>query len=374
MPESLLLHGDCLDRLRALPDASVHACVTDPPYDLVSIVKRFGKADAAPAKSTHTGVYTRSSRGFMGQTWDATGIAFRPDVWREVYRVLRPGGYLLAFGGTRTYHRMAAAVEDAGFDVRDCLMWIYGSGFPKSHSAGDGWGSALKPAWEPIVVARTPLDGTIAGNMQTHGTGAMNIDGCRVPHADAADFDAHRRMVEAIKARGGSMGHSWKNSSDLSGANDVSTAGRWPANVILACDVNCAGDAHAPGCPVAMLDAQQEGASRYFNVLPIEADDYTPLFYVAKASRRERETGCESLPAQADGARNHHPTLKPVALLRHLVRLVTVRGGVVLDPFMGSGSTGVAAMHEGAHFIGIEREDAYMPIAQARVAHAKGTR
>lgn len=373
MPESLLLHGDCLDRLRALPDASVHACVTDPPYDLVSIVKRFGKADAAPAKATHTGVYTRSSRGFMGQTWDATGIAFRPDVWREVYRVLRPGGYLLAFGGTRTYHRMATAVEDAGFDVRDCLMWIYGSGFPKSHSAGNGWGSALKPAWEPIVVARTPLDGTIAGNMQAHGTGAMNIDGCRVPSTDAPTGTGGQRASRLPgDTRTNAAAGLYAASAGVGYAPSV--LGRWPANVILACDVNCAGDAHAPGCPVAMLDAQQEGASRYFNVLPIEADDYTPLFYVAKASRRERETGCESLPAQADGARNHHPTLKPVALLRHLVRLVTVRGGVVLDPFMGSGSTGVAAMHEGAHFIGIEREDAYMPIAQARVAHAKGTR
>ena len=389
MSDTLLLLGDCIDRLRALPAASVSACVTDPPYHLTTIVQRFGKQDAAPVRVPEggSGVYARGSRGFMGQTWDGGDIAFQPDVWREVFRVLSPGGYLLAFSGTRTYHRMTVAIEDAGFEIRDCIGWHYGSGFPKSHAvernvppehaaAWKGWGTALKPAWEPIVMARVPVEGTVAATVLRYGTGAINIDACRVPHASAADFDAHRKTVEAIKARGGSMANSWKNSSDLSNANDVTAAGRWPANVILSHAADCDDAGCAPGCPVAAMDAQSggEGASRYFNTLPVEADDAVTFIYAAKAARKEREEGCDGLPASDAGFRNGHPTVKPVAVMRHLVRLVTPPGGVVLDPFTGSGSTGVAAVREGVHFVGIEREAAYMEIAKARIAHAKASR
>ena len=438
--ETMLLAGDCLARMRELPDASVHAVVTDPPYHLTSIVERFGSADAAPAKSEGpTGVYARASRGFMGQTWDGGDIAFRPELWREVLRVLKPGGYLLAFGGTRTYHRMTVAIEDAGFSIRDCIGWHYGSGFPKSLSVsaaidkaagatrevvgtgrgrtgalaqphggsvhsddnyqwpGDynitapatadacrwqGWGTALKPAWEPIVVARAPFPGTVAGNVLKHGTGAMNIDGCRVPAA-AGD--------EPLKWEHG-RGMGFHGAEDRGPCAAGTSAGRWPANVLLSCPPDCDDDTHAPGCPCAALDAQHDGASRYFNRLPIEADDFVPFFYAAKASRKEREEGCDDVPPRpvpslevkvgrespragagrtAMTLRNHHPTVKPAAVMAWCVRLVTPPGGVVLDPFMGSGSTGIGAVREGVNFIGIEREADYMEIARARIEHAK---
>ncbi len=176
--------GDCLDVLTALRDSSVDSVVCDPPYHLVSIVKRFGAKNAAKAKVGKTGAYARASAGFMGKQWDGGDIAFRVELWTQVLRVLKPGGHLLAFSGTRTYHRMGCAIEDAGFDVRDQIGWAYGSGFPKSHNAGHGWGSALKPAWEPIVLARKQLIGTIAENVAEYGTGAINIDGCRVDTAD----------------------------------------------------------------------------------------------------------------------------------------------------------------------------------------------
>jgi site-specific DNA-methyltransferase (adenine-specific) len=348
--------------MRALPEASIDAVVCDPPYELA----------------------------FMGKAWDGTGLTFRPETWREVLRVLKPGGYLLAFSATRTYHRMTCAIEDAGFEIRDCIGWHYGSGFPKSldvarsiegakvgrgarYSAADpnlsvdsgavstpgkqwkdasartmsdgeqawtggkvnvtdpaalswqGWGTALKPAWEPVVVARKPLEGTVAANVLKHGTGAMNIDGGRVE------------------------------------------GGRWPANVILSHDPDCGEDGCAPGCPCAAMDAQSDSASRFFNNLPIEADDLVPFFYAAKASRKERNAG---LPEETPCT---HPTVKPVAVMRHLVRLVTRKGGVVLDPFMGSGTTGVAAVLEGLNFIGIDLSDEYLTIARARIAHHGGS-
>jgi DNA modification methylase len=271
--EGITLHpGDCLDVLAAMADASVDSCVCDPPYHLTSIVKRFGAPDAAPAKEGKTGAYARASRGFMGKQWDGGDIAFRTDVWAHVLRVLKPGGHLLAFSGTRTYHRMTCAIEDAGFEIRDQIGWAYGSGFPKSHDvskgidraagaereivgvagrsgsrracmAGDfkggeyfateastdeaaqwqGWGTALKPAWEPIVLARKPLIGTVAQNVLAHGTGAINIDGCR---------------VEAEKSTGWS-GNGRKDGLTvdiLSGSHSSGEArpveGRWPANIV----------------------------------------------------------------------------------------------------------------------------------------------
>ena len=176
-----LLEGDCLARLDELPENSIDSVVTDPPYHLTSIVKRFGKPNSAPAQFGTDGAYARASRGFMGKEWDGGDIAFRPELWAKVLRVLKPGGHVLAFSGSRTYHRMAVAIEDAGFEIRDCVMWLYGSGFPKSHNwdkdgAFKGYGTALKPAWEPIVLAMRPLDGTLAHNAETWGVAGMNID------------------------------------------------------------------------------------------------------------------------------------------------------------------------------------------------------
>jgi len=246
-----------------------------------------------------------------------------------------------------------------------------------------GWGTALKPAHEPIVVARKPLDSTVSENVLAHGTGALNIDGTRVAYASEADFAKLAAGVQAIKARGGSMENSWKNSSDLSGANDASTIGRWPPNILLnhspECGAECAED-----CPVPEMDRQgdKDGASRFF-----------PCFkYEAKAGRKERERGCESLPvktgAQAvdreegsDGlnspragagrtaaaVRNSHPTVKPVELMRWLVKLVTPPNGTVLDPFTGSGTTGMACMLESFQFVGFEQSAEYIAIAEARI-------
>ena len=345
--DARLYVGDCIEVMAEMDAESVDAVVCDPPYGLE----------------------------FMGKAWDRYAppeFAAWCETWaREALRVLKPGGHLLAFGGTRTYHRLTCGIEDAGFQVRDCLSWLYGSGFPKSLNLDgewQGWGTALKPGWEPCVVARKPLTGTVAENVQAHGTGAINVDGCRIPHASEADLAQHAAGVAAIKARGGSMANSWKNSSDLSGANDVKPGGRWPANVVL--------DEQA----AAMLDAQsgditttriekpskvQEGKGWSRTLEDRGARGYTDnggasrFFYTAKASRSDRST---------NGANNTHPTVKPTDLMRWLVRLVTPPGGVVLDPFAGSGTTLVAARAEGVRCIGIEREDEYAQIVAARLS------
>ena len=398
--------GDCLDVLKTLPDASVDAVVTDPPYEL----------------------------GFMGKKWDAAGIAYSVPLWTEALRVLKPGGHLLAFGGTRTYHRMAVAIEDAGFEVRDSLHWVYGSGFPKSldvskaidKAAGaerkivgrgkgvgakdptsfgnghnpeyditapatdaakewSGWGTALKPAHEPVVVARKPLIGTVAANALAHGTGALNIDGCRVEYASASDMDRARVPQPSFNSPTGTV-YGFKAGEGRNGDVFDPSKGRWPPNILLSHTPEC-GEACAEDCAVAEMDRQSGthsphhqrhanggngqtlgvmagvtgqsypdsgGASRFF-----------PVFrYQAKASRSERERGLN------EGQKASHPTVKPVELMRWLVRLVTPRGGVVLDPFTGSGTTGVAAMLEGFRFVGIEREPEYHAIATARINHA----
>jgi DNA modification methylase len=418
-----LLHGDCLERLKELPDCSVHACVTDPPYGL----------------------------SFMGKAWDYD--VPQAEVWREVLRVLKPGGHLLAFAGTRTQHRMAVQIEDAGFEIRDLIAWVYGSGFPKSldvskaidkldakddqerrrlrftawvrgtgvtsrqidkttgtnmgghyttaasqpaimtrehleacrHLLGDvpewvereadirsvesqnfkarevvghatdvagngsviglgstrsmatayditapatpaaqqwsGWGTALKPALEPITVARKPLGGTVAENVLRHGTGALNVDGCRVGTSKKVPASAST-TPNAIYGKGlGSLG------TGATGSGFDPNVGRWPANLIH----------DGSDDPCALLG------------------DAARFFYCAKASKADR------------GAENVHPTVKPTELMRYLVRLVTPPGGVVLDPFMGSGSTGKAAVLEGFRFIGIEREAEYLEIARGRI-------
>lgn len=315
--ESILLHGDCLEVLRTLPDNSVDSIVTDPPYGL----------------------------SFMGKKWDYDVPA--SEVWAECLRVLKPGGHLLAFAGTRTQHRMAVRIEDAGFEIRDMIAWVYGSGFPKSHNLKDewqGWGTALKPALEPITMARKPLIGTVAENVIAHGTGAINIDGCRVPGALEGD------PMRFFKSNGGAF------VAKFDTAPMVRTEGRWPANLI-----------HDGSEPADLLG------------------DAARFFYCAKASKKDRDEGLERFEtttkagsgALRDGGRdtkaraNIHPTVKPTDLMRYLCRLVTPPNGTVLDPFMGSGSTGKAAKLEGFAFIGIEREADYLEIAKARIEAAK---
>lgn len=242
--------SDCLDVLATLPESSVDSVVCDPPYHLVSIVKRFGAKNAAKAKVGKTGAYARASAGFMGKQWDGGDIAFRVELWAQVLRVLKPGGHLLAFSGTRTYHRMVCAIEDAGFDVRDQIGWAYGSGFPKSHNAGGGWGSALKPAWEPIVLARKQLIGTIAENVAEYGTGAINIDGCRVDTADNLSGGAYTGSqrhdgTKNWRYKNGGAGRSPLPGDEREGAalgmfqlgkivdkEFVQPIGRWPANIV----------------------------------------------------------------------------------------------------------------------------------------------
>lgn len=382
-----LYHGDCLEVLTELSEASVDAVVTDPPYDLTA-----GKKGGTGAASVNlSSPYGRSrigtgngAGGFMGQSWDATGVAFDPETWRQVARVLKPGGHLLAFGGSRTWHRLAAAVEDAGFEIRDSIAWLYGSGFPKSldvskaidktdpDSAGlwEGWGTALKPSFEPIVVARKPLSGTVAANVLEHRTGALNIDGCRV--GDGSDSQGPRPAAEpsATRRYGDRGGVSL---TATPGPRGGSPDGRWPTNVVLDEDQaaeldqqsgvlksganptrrgsdkfrNAYGEFAGQTECVAHRGANEGGASRFF-----------PVFrYEAKAPSSERPS--------ADGVA--HPTVKPLELMRWLVRLVTPPKGLVLDPFAGSGTTAEACVHEHMHCITVEREADYLPLILSRL-------
>lgn len=349
-----LHHGDCIEVMRGMPADSVDSIVTDPPYGLTS-ARPGGRSEA-----------TRGAvmRGFMGLEWDGNHIAFDPAVWVEALRVLKPGGHLLAFGGSRTYHRLAAAIEDAGFEIRDQIMWIYGSGFPKSHNldgAWSGWGTALKPAHEPICVARKPLAGTVAANMLAHGTGALNIDGCRVGDA----------------------------------------GGRWPANVMHdGSEEVLQAFPNAPGQIARSREDGTQQGNRIYGAMKHGGQVHEPrsetdssaarFFYCAKAGRADRNEGLDGLPDRVGGmnsntsgqhitrrdgwtpepVKNHHPTVKPTDLMRYLCRLVTPPGGLVLDPFMGSGSTGKAAILEGFRFVGCELQPEYIEIARARIQHA----
>ena len=371
-----LYNGNMQDLLNIIKPNSIDSIITDPPYEL----------------------------GFMGKSWDNSGIAFQVDTWRKCYSVLKPGAYLLAFGGSRTFHRIACAIEDAGFEIRDTIMWLYGSGFPKSMNIGlaidkkngveseiigytsqqdirsgnytgvctnkkeysrvdwpikkaqnewDGWGTALKPAYEPVIVARKPCEGSCVDNVLKYGTGGINIDGCRVGD-------------DLIK---GGTTHE----------------GRYPSNVILTYD-DSDFDEVCGGLP----DTQDESAARYF--------------YCAKASKRDRDEGLEKFETkQCTGGgggigdylndvnscsgkfgsekaphKNTHPTVKPTYLMQYLVSLVTPPNGTVLDPFNGSGSTGKAVMYEnkdrnsGYKYIGIEITAEYLPIADARIRYAAG--
>lgn len=375
----MLINNDCLLALDELEENSVDAIVTDPPYEL----------------------------NFMGKGWDNAGISFSKDTWAKCLRVLKPGGYMLAFGGSRTYHRIACAIEDAGFEIRDCIMWLYGSGFPKSMNIGlaidkkngveskivgvgksggtsrayqsletttageyqvkeaqnewAGWGTALKPSYEPVIVARKPLDGSCVANVMKWGVGGINIDECRIPLADGeakhGGFGAAKSGFQKGIGNAGDDDYKCKWVEDRSG--------RFPANTIF---------------------DNQDG------------EEWRRYFYCAKASKNDRDEGLEEFNTKTSGQmterkegsaeitaftgsrspkKNNHPTVKPTELMRYLVRLVTPKGGTVLDPFMGSGSTGKAVACENNErnaeykFIGIEKETEYCKIAEARIKYVE---
>ena len=350
--------GDCREVMRGMDAESIDAIVCDPPYGL----------------------------SFMGKGWDhgVPGVEF----WTEAMRVAKPGAHLLAFGGTRTYHRLACAIEDAGWEVRDCVMWVYGSGFPKSHNlkgSWNGWGTALKPAWEPIIVARKPLVGTVAENVIAHGTGAINVDGCRI--GTTKDVPASESTASGYM-KGWAGGYS-------GGDGQNPNVGRWPANVmhdgseevLSLFPVAGGGFGKRGGREGATVGDYGMGGT----MEPVgygDSGSAARFFYCAKASKADRDEGLGHLPetqcsvgdprpggdfnerlGKTPGVRrNNHPTVKPTALMRYLCRLVTQPGGIVLDPFCGSGSTGKAARLEGFRFIGIERESDYATIARARIA------
>ena len=413
-----LYHGNCLDILKTLQDNSIDSIVTDPPYGL----------------------------SFMGKTWDYDVPSV--DIWIECLRVLKPGGHLLAFAGTRTQHRMAINIEDAGFEIRDMIAWVYGSGFPKSHNVansidkmfgagnrgqaiasgskfhpttgearapgelmdkyearteeGKGWegfGTALKPAMEPITVARKPLIGTVAKNVLAHGTGALNIDGCRVvlPIGDAL----HKGITHEPKILD-TQGVGW----GFKAVDRAPSLGRWPANIIHDGSDEVLGVfPSAPGQQGDLLshDKSRQSQNGIFGAMGPAKDhkkreeqdkSAARFFYCAKASKADRDEGLEDFqkevgvffqtgngasgkPSSIEQSRgprapraNNHPTVKPTDLMRYLCRLVTPPNGLVLDPFMGSGSTGKAAILEGFQFIGIELDNAYMAVAQERIAKA----
>lgn len=367
-PAIKLIHADSRDALETIAPDSIDACVTDPPYALVSIGKRFGADGAKPAKSDgESGVYARAAAGFMGQKWDTGETAFSPAFWAQVLRVLKPGAHVVAFGGTRTYHRLVCAIEDAGFEIRDQLAWVFGSGFPKSHDVSkaidraarqhlpatpeavrwQGWGTALKPAYEPICFARKPLIGTLAANVSQHGTGAINIDACRVDWADAADRRAASSAAvgfEDSPSRGIAKQSVIFGRDSRDGVNRYhpdEITGRWPANLIH------------DGSPEVLDGFQRNG---------VGFDDFRSparFFYSAKADA-------------ADRLGSKHPTVKPVDLMSWLVRLVTPPCGIVLDPFAGSGSTGMACMREGFNAILIEREADFVADIRRRIDHVRG--
>lgn len=432
---AVIYQGNNLEVLPTLPDNSVDSIVCDPPYEL----------------------------GFMGKSWDSSGIAYSVELWRECLRVLKPGGHLLAFGGTRTWHRLAVAVEDAGFEIRDNIAWLYGSGFPKSHNiskaidkaagakrevigtkiaspkgisqaenrtdtaagayggetkeiditapatddakAWDGWGTALKPAHEPIVVARKPLTGTVAENVLEHGVGGLNIDATRIQGSNTKRINTAQSSFMS-----GQIGQVQEQQNAYETGSDL---GRWPANIIL--------DEYT----AELLD-EQSGISKSskgligngtrsegwnFNTAQAtvrghnDSGGASRFFYVAKANKRDRNEGLENIEGKEISAKgnglartcntcgastldgcdcpdrtfsnpvrqNFHPTVKPTALMQYLIRLVTPDSGVVLDPFAGSGSTGKAAILENKHFIGIEVTPEYLPIIEGRLQHAYET-
>jgi len=383
--------------MAALPDNCIDSVVTDSPYHLTSVVKRFGTPNAAPAQHGTDGAFARQSRGFMGKAWDGGDIAFTPELWAQVLRVLKPGGHLAAFGASRGYHRMACAIEDAGFEIRDSLMWIYGSGFPKSHDVAldfeitlcqridgewyyesdgalmrkgewrhpsaiewNGHGTALKPAFEPIVLARKPLsEDTVAANVLRWGTGALNIDATRI-HTEGSEARAYTSKRLQPGATAIATGeHMGRQEVEFAG---MTKDGRWPANVITDGSAEViAGFPNSKAPPIGSVvkKASAKGAIRSASIgaesraagsVMISHGDSgsaARFFYSAKASKTDR-------------ASSKHPTVKPIALLQWLARLITPPGGVVFDPFAGSGTTGAACLLEGFRALLVEKESEYV--------------
>jgi site-specific DNA-methyltransferase (adenine-specific) len=418
MEKVKLLKGDNRELLKTLEDNSIDSVITDPPYALTSIKNRFGKPGSAEAQYGTDGAFQRASKGFMGKEWDSEVPSV--EVWKEVLRVLKPGGHVLAFGGTRTYHHLVMNMELAGFEIRDSISYMYGSGFPKSHNIGkavdklngnerevvgemragqtamgqgsgwnkhenrteieitkgqsewEGWGTALKPSMELICLARKPLtEKSIAENVLKHGTGGINIDDCRVKIDGEDDRSAGKRtcnIFDEIKVSGGIDSPEYIPSPE----------GRFPANTILECICDEPHTNHE--CPCYILDKQSKGSSRFF--------------YTAKVSKKERNMGLDGFEEKSSAwlspdsrtnkdnyertspgmerfrpqpRANNHPTVKPINLMTYLCRLITPPNGVILDMYMGSGSTGISALIEGFNFIGMEMDEDYFNIAEARI-------
>ena len=400
-----LYQGNMLDMLEVIEKESVDSIITDPPYEL----------------------------NFMGKGWDNSGIAFQKETWQKCYEVLKPGGYLLAFGGSRTFHRIACAIEDAGFEIRDTIMWLYGSGFPKSLNIGlaidkkngvereiigykpaitkgnskwEGWGTALKPSFEPIIVARKPFKGSLADNVIEYGVGGINIDECRVPFVNEKD-NTLRPLGNSCYQKGnkivnrGEITGTRKLYSEIGGSADK---GRFPANTILTYDENdfdevCGG---FPYNKSSLGPAYYKGnytkngwkntsMKNTSKVIYNDSGSASRYFYCAKASKKDRDEGLDefeeidggSYQFRQDGSldgkipvrKNTHPTVKPTELMQYLVRLVSPEGATILDPFNGSGSTGKAVMYENKErnknykYIGIELTEEYLPIAKARIEY-----
>lgn len=350
-----ILQGDCRERMAELDAESIDSAVTDPPYHLTSIVKRFGAANAAPAMVGKSGAYARASKGFMGQQWDGGDVAFQPETWAAVYRVLKPGAHLVAFSGTRTYHRMVCAIEDAGFEIRDQLAWVYGSGFPKSHNQPGGWGTALKPAWEPIVLARKPLAGTVAANMLRFGTGALNIDATRIGTTGATSKATSKSETSSVGK--------WLNAK----SGEPIDAGRWPANIVhdgsdevmAGFPESDSGGGPAAGTPRTKVNTYNSATVSLSQPYGANSGSAARFFYTSKAG-----------PLDRLGSR--HPTVKPVDLMRWLCRVVTPPGGMILDPFAGSGSTGIAALAEGFGCTMFDIEAAHVADIERKLAIVNG--
>jgi site-specific DNA-methyltransferase (adenine-specific) len=422
-----LYDGSMLDMLEVIEPNSIDSIITDPPYEL----------------------------NFMNKGWDNSGIAFKKETWEKCYQVLKPGGYLLAFGGSRTFHRIACAIEDAGFEIRDTIMWLYGSGFPKSLNIGlaldkkdgidnrtgnivkgvgsnntnsmknglgesqefapeyeerkatnewAGWGTALKPSFEPIIVARKPFKGSLVDNVIEYGVGGINIDECRIKTNDKLQGSTSTKMKFG--------GNAFYESSTMNDPNwQQNNEGRFPANTILTYDDTdfdevCGGfpTSNKPNGNITKkykMNNQVYGDYGYCNTWEAYQDSGSAsrYFYCAKASKKDRDEGCDTLndgllrrmrPDKDDNnptglnkegrfapvvRKNTHPTVKPTELMQYLVRLVTPNGGTILDPFNGSGSTGKAVMYENKErnknykYIGIELTEEYLPIAKARIEY-----
>lgn len=364
--------GNCLDILPTLDENSIDACVTDPPYHLTSIVKRFG-GDMPPRTEATVGkhAYGRHATGFMGRTWDGGDVAFRPETWAKVLRVLKPGGYILAFASTRGFARMSVALEDSGFTVHPFVAWIFGSGFPKATRVKaqgyEGYrygGQALKPAIEPIFMGQKPFEKGLSGtqNILKWGTGALNIDGCRVPVSDTDQRDIGREINRNVRIDDDGYGMN-RNGAEV--VTVVKPEGRWPANVI-----------HDGSEEVLAAFPDAPGQQRY--VGPEHDDRPTMGIYGDFGPRppnEPRDDGGSAArffyTAKADAddrVGSKHPTVKPLDLKQYLIRMITPPGGVVLDLFAGTGTTGEAAWREGMRAVLIEREAEYQNDIRRRMA------